>query len=269
MACALLAVGCSQAPPNHVVPCPTLFSGPGSAVGFLGPPGELDPFQCIELYVDGRRRAITQADHSGAFFTIFSLESQVYGRPIEMRIDGVPYTVLTGGQSRDLIDYERGTIPLQETDEGGRAHVRIRLLGTAPGRAYTVNRSNGIVEPISLPPPWSSDPVSSGTMTGVWTQLGTVLTEHLDGTGGCWWPEGTAEVIRCSDARWALDRCEFSGGGGTCVHGRGCSVIRVEERHSGIGRRQNRWVPVGQPHEPLPDAGPMMPDGGPVDAQLM
>lgn len=238
----------------------------GSYVGFLGPPGELEPFQCVEFYVDGRQRAFTKTSVTGAFFTAFAIEDREYETPIEMRIDGTRYTVSTGGPSRGSITYEPDTIPLQETDEGRRAHVRVSVDGRRTSRVYTVNESRGIVE---SPAPRQFLGGSS-TMTGVWGELGTVVTEHSNGTGGCWWPEGGGQIIRCSDAQWALNRCAVGGGAGTCERGRGCSVIQVEERHSGIGRHRSGSIPVGEPQapEPPPDAG-AMPDGGRIDAQLM
>lgn len=236
IACALLAAGCGQSPPNDVVPCPTLFSRTGSFVGFLGPPGELDPGQCVELYVDGRQRAVATANPYGAFFTEFPLEYQEYDKPIDMRIDGLSYTVFIGGPTRAPIDYTPETTPLQETDEGGRARVRVQIDRWGPTRAYTVNQSCDLVEPLVPLSSHDQAPPTSRTMTGVWGERCTVVTEHLDGTGGCWWPGG-GEIIQCSNARWASDRCQSHGGSAArCEHGRGCSVIHVEEQHSGIGR---------------------------------
>lgn len=142
----LLAAGCSQAPPNEVLPCPTLFSGGGSYVGFLGMPGELEPAQCVEFYVDGEQRAFVKTSFDGSFFTAFPLDAQQYGKAVEMRIGGSRYTVPTGGPTQAQIAYDPDMVPLRETDEGGRAHVRVRMEGSIPLRAYAVNQSMGATE---------------------------------------------------------------------------------------------------------------------------
>lgn len=270
IACALFAAACSQAPPNEVLPCPTRIDERGSYVGFLGPPGELAPNRCVEFYVDGRQRAFTRTNSQGAFFTAFAIEYRQYETPIEMRIDGVGYTVVAGGPTRGTIDYDDGIIPLQETDEGGRAHVRVRVEGSNRIRGYSVNESDTFVEPFGPEHSWFPTPPQEETMRGVWTERGTVVTEHGNGTGGCWWPLGGGEVIRCSNARWAMDRCGLDDEHRPCERGRGCGLIDVEERHSGIGRHQDRIIPVGELRapQPPPDAGPMA-DGGTGDAQLM
>jgi hypothetical protein len=270
VACVVLALGCELGPPPvDVIPCPTVLSASGSYVGFLGVPGELEPGQCIELYVGGRRRAFTRTSDDGAFYMTIPLASQSYGAPLEMRIDGARYVVRSGGPTFGRISYSAGAVPLQETNEGGRAHVRADVTASSPiRRTFTVNERpfGADVERFDRgdSPSWGVGPAPR-TMTGVWMERGTLVTEHASGTGGCWWPEGGGEIIQCSNRQWSINECTFEPS--TCVELRGCAVIQVEERHSGIQPHEDRSVPVGRPMG-LPDAGPTA-DGGPIDATIM
>lgn len=279
--CVLLAVGCELGPPPvEVIPCPTLIDDSGSYVGFLGVPGELELGQCVELYVGGRRRAFTRTSSDGAFYLTLPLASRSYEAPLEMRIDGARYLVHSGGPSAGRISYRAGAVPLQETNDGGRAHVRADVTSSTPiARTYTVNHGRllgAVVEPFdrgdSLS--WGYGPAPR-TMTGIWMERGTLVTEHTSGTGGCWWPRGGGEIIQCSDRQWSINECRIESV--PCVQARGCAVIQVEERHSGIQPHEDRSIPVGRPRG-LPDAGPpdagppdagSMADGGPIDATLM
>lgn len=276
-ACVLLAVGCELGPPPvEVIPCPTLIHGSGSYVGFLGVPGQLESGQCIELYVGGRRRALTRTGGNGAFYVAVPLATKSYEVPLEMRIDGARYAVHSGGPSVGHISYSAGVVPLQEVDEGGRAHVRADVTPSSPiARTFTVNQARpfaAVVERFErgAPPGWWGSAPPPRTMTGVWTEWGTLVTEHTSGTGGCWWPRGGGEVIQCSDRQWSIDECRIESV--PCVQPRGCAVIQVEERHSGIEPHEDRSIRVGRPMG-MPDAGPpdagFMADGGPIDATLM
>lgn len=250
LACVVLAVGCELGPPPvDVIPCPTLINGSGSYVGFLGVPGELESGRCIELYVDGRRRALTRTGGNGAFYMAVPLATKSYEVPLEMRIDGARYLVRSGGPSVGHISYSAGVIPLQEVDEGGRAHVRADVTPSSPiRRTFTVNEAHPLTAVVERferdgPPGWRGSAPPPRTMTGVWTEWGTLVTEHTSGTGGCWWPRGGGEVIQCSDRQWSIDECRIESV--PCVQARGCAVIQVEERHSGIQPHEDRSIRGG------------------------
>lgn len=271
----LTAIACGGEPPPGVVPCPPLVHGYGaSAVSYGGLAGSSDQYvagSCVEVFVDGVRVALTYV-WARSFAVQWVApgdlrDATVIVRFSELRDRAGPQelTLRMPAVSQAEIGYEPVTLPVFA--DLGRATFEGWLTPTPHSEGsitsvLLVNWSTGSVA-AAAPVPDFLVPFTA-RVSGRPGDLVSPLSVHGDsaglrvhGYGGCWWPRGGGCRAECSDELLASGACDPV----PCTGGRGCTVIGVDERHSGTPPPElAQSIPVGR-RPPPPDTGPP-PDAG-------
>jgi hypothetical protein len=252
--CPLLALaivagaGCTQRhlADDGLYECP-LLRVPGGTYGGLASVGRFPAGACVELFLGEERLARTYVGAGGALALQFLAPGALPdGVELELRVGTTPL-IASGARLvfRGSLEPEGAASPL--------------------AGVVLVNWTRGGVSTISPRPAFST--TFTASIAGNRGDCGAVIARHTSGApGGCWWPRGGGGCAPvCTEEEYRRGACPI-GGSGFC--GRGCAVIEVDERTSGIGPPEtDRSTPVlPPPPDPL-DAGPP-PDVGPPDAPL-
>lgn len=273
-----------------LMPCPPLVKqaadGTTASYGALiGRSTELIPLTCVELYVGGERVALGSVGLDGAVVLPFVARGDIRGTTVRARFEELQGH--TGPQWR--------SIPLPRETSADIAHdpestpVVARLDGQIEVTAW--------LEPVGLPDPpyavWVANPwlqglelvrptprfreSFTGEVLGLPYQSPIVISQHrasgvgAPSYGACWWPRGNGCWARCSEELQEAGLCS-SGPGVPCTGGRGCSVLSVDERRSGVPPAvQTDRTPTGRPDAGRPRDAAVIgrpPEAGVVDAEV-